>query len=154
MTPRFQDRGVFASIPSAGVDAFLCRGAGYINEEKKIINNANIKMCLLHLCKKYREGILRSDVDIIPSLTVEKRKNRCIPRIYWATAISAVVSNYSNLFLPITFLLDCSHFTFGYELVVCPKSAGLVKIICDGFPFIQRDKALFQIGRASCRERV
>lgn len=65
MTPRFQDRGVFASIPSAGVDAFLCRGAGYINEEKKIINNANIKMCLLHLCKKYREGILRSDVDIM-----------------------------------------------------------------------------------------
>ena len=77
------------------------------------------------------------------------------PCIYWATAISAVVSNYSNLFLPLTFLLDCSHFTFGYALVVCPESAGLVKIICDGFPFIQRDKALFlYLGEVHCFQRV
>lgn len=35
---------------------------------------------------------------VIPSLTVNKRKNRCIPYIYWAAAIFAVVTNYSNLF--------------------------------------------------------
>ena len=40
---------------------------------------------------------------IIPSLTVRKRKNRCIPCIYWGAAIFSVVSNYSNLFLPLTF---------------------------------------------------
>ena len=72
----------------------------------------------------------------IPSLTVRKRKNRCIPCVYWAAAIFTVVSNYSNLFLPFAFFLDCSHFTFGYELVVCPESADLVKGIRDGLPFI------------------
>ena len=81
--------------------------------------------------------------SIIPSLTVDKRKNRCIPHIYWVTAILAVVSNYSNLFFPLTFFLDVSHFTFRYELIVCPKTKGLVKIICDGFPLIQWDKSLF-----------
>ena len=80
--------------------------------------------------------------DIIPSLTVRKRKNRCIPCVYWAAAIFTVVSNYSNLFLPFAFFLDCSHFTFGYELVVCPEPTGLMKIICDLFPLIQRDKSL------------
>ena len=79
---------------------------------------------------------------IIPSLTVRKRKNRCIPCVYWAAAIFTVVSNYSNLFLPFAFFLDCSHFTFGYELVVCPEPTGLMKIICDLFPLIQRDKSL------------
>ena len=78
----------------------------------------------------------------IPSLTVRKRKNRCIPCVYWAAAIFTVVSNYSNLFLPFAFFLDCSHFTFGYELVVCPEPTGLMKIICDLFPLIQRDKSL------------
>ena len=79
---------------------------------------------------------------ILPSLTVRKRKNRCIPCVYWAAAIFTVVSNYSNLFLPFAFFLDCSHFTFGYELVVCPEPTGLMKIICDLFPLIQRDKSL------------
>ena len=80
--------------------------------------------------------------DIVLSLTVVGRKNRCIPYVYWATAIFTVVSNYSNLFLPFAFFLDCSHFTFGYELVVCTESTGLMKIICDLFPLIQRDKSL------------
>ena len=78
----------------------------------------------------------------ILSLTVVERKNRCIPCIYWATAIFIVVTNYSNLFLPLTFFLDCSHFTFGYELVVCPEPTGLMKIIRNLFPLIQRDKSL------------
>lgn len=33
------------------------------------------------------------------SLTVNKRKNRCGPCIYWAAAIFAVVTDYSNLSL-------------------------------------------------------
>ena len=72
--------------------------------------------------------------SIILSLTVDGRKNRCIPCIYWATAIPAVVTNYSNLFLPLTFFLDRSHFAFGYELVVCPETAGFMKIIRNPFP--------------------
>ena len=79
---------------------------------------------------------------IFPSLTVVGRKNRCIPCVYWATAIFAVVLNYSNLFLPFAFFLDCSHFTFGYELVVCPETAGFMKIIRDLFPSIQWNESL------------
>ena len=79
---------------------------------------------------------------IIPSLTVVGRKNRCIPCVYWATAIFAIVLNYSNLFLPFAFFLDCSHFTFGYELVVCPETAGFMKIVRNLFPPIQRDEPL------------
>ena len=75
------------------------------------------------------------DVKIL-SLTVDGRKNRCIPCAYWATAIFAVVSNYSNLFLPFTFFLDCSHFTFGYELIVRPETAGFMKSIRDLFPLV------------------
>ena len=78
----------------------------------------------------------------IPSLTVVGRKNRCIPCVYWATAIFAIVLNYSNLFLPFAFFLDCSHFTFGYELVVCPETAGFMKIVRNLFPPIQRDEPL------------
>ena len=78
----------------------------------------------------------------IPSLTVRKRKNRCIPCVYWAAAIFTVVSNYSNLFLPFAFFLDCSHFTFGYELVVCPETTGFMKIIRDLFPSIQWNESL------------
>ena len=74
--------------------------------------------------------------DIIPSLTVDGRKNRCIPCIYWATAIPAFVADYSNLFLPFTFFLDRPHFTFGYELVVCPEAAGFMEIIRDPFPSV------------------
>ena len=78
----------------------------------------------------------RGDSYIILSLTVNRRKNRCIPCIYWAAAIFIVVTDYSNLFLPLTFFLDCSHLTFGYELIVCPESADLVKGIRNGLPFI------------------
>lgn len=75
-------------------------------------------------------------IFIILSLTVVGRKNRCIPYIYWAAAIFIVVSNYSNLFLPFAFFLDCSHFTFGYELIVRPETAGFVKSIRNLFPLV------------------
>ena len=76
------------------------------------------------------------DSDILLSLTVVGRKNRCIPYIYWAAAIFIVVSNYSNLFLPFAFFLDCSHFTLGYELIVRPETAGFVKSIRNLFPLV------------------
>ena len=79
----------------------------------------------------------------ILSLTVIGRKNRCIPCVYWATAIFVVVLNYSNLFLPFAFFLDCSHFTFGYELVVRPETAGFMKIIRNLFPPVQWYEPLF-----------
>ena len=79
---------------------------------------------------------------IILSLTVVGKKNRCIPCVYWAAAIFVVVLNYSNLFLPFAFFLDCSHFTFGYELVVCPETAGFMKSIRDLFTSIQWDEPL------------
>ena len=79
---------------------------------------------------------------IFLSLTVVGRKNRCIPCVYWAAAIFVVVLNYSNLFLPFAFFLDCSHFTFGYELVVCPETAGFMKSIRDLFTSIQWDEPL------------
>ena len=75
-------------------------------------------------------------LDIIPSLTVSKRKNRCIPCIYWVAAIFAVVTKYSNLFPSFTFFLDSSHFTFGYVLIIGSKATGLMKIIRNSFPFI------------------
>ena len=71
------------------------------------------------------------------------KKNRCIPCVYWATAIFVVVLNYSNLFLPFAFFLDCSHFTFGYELVVRPETAGFMKIIRNLFPPVQWYEPLF-----------
>ena len=76
------------------------------------------------------------DDDTIPSLTVSKTKNRCKPYGYWATAIFAVVVDYSNLFFSFTFFLNCFHFTFGYELVISSKATGPMKIICDSFPFV------------------
>ena len=79
---------------------------------------------------------------IIPSLTVDEGENRCIPCIYWATAIFTVVTEYSNLFLSLTFFLDCPHFTFGYELIIRPETTDFVKVICDLFPFVQWDKSL------------
>ncbi len=90
-------------------------------------NFANLQVVNLRL-------IFRS-VTIL-SLTVVGRKNRCIPCIYWATAIFAVVSDYSNLFLPLAFFLDRSHLTLSHELIVCPKTTGLMKVICDRLPFI------------------
>ena len=77
-----------------------------------------------------------TDRGILPSLTVEKRKNRCSPCSYWATAIFAVVTNYSNLFFSFTFFLDISHFTSGYELIIRSETTDFMKIICDSFPLI------------------
>lgn len=72
----------------------------------------------------------------ILSLTVRKRKKRCIPCIYWAAAFFVVVTEYSNLFSSFTLFLDCFHFTFGYELIIGSKTASFMKSICDKFPFI------------------
>lgn len=59
-----------------------------------------------------------------------------MPYICWATAIFAVVTNYSNLFFSSTFFLDCPHFTFGYELKICSEATGIMKSICDRLPFV------------------
>lgn len=88
--------------------------------------------CLIH---KLIDKVYRKTYNI-PSLTVSKRKNRCIPCIYWVAAIFAVVTKYSNLFPSFTFFLDSSHFTFGYVLIIGSKATGLMKIIRDSFPFI------------------
>ena len=74
--------------------------------------------------------------DIIPSLTVAEIKNRCIPCVYWGTAIFVVVMKYSNLFFSFAFFLDRSHFAFGYELIISSEAAGFMKIICNGFTLI------------------
>ena len=81
--------------------------------------------------------------NIILSLTVDGRKNRCIPCIYWAAAIFAIVADYSNLFLSLTFFLNRSHFTFGYELIVRPETTGFMKIIRNLFPPVQWYEPLF-----------
>lgn len=79
----------------------------------------------------------------IPSLTVVKRKNRCIPCIYWDSAIFCVVMVYSILFPSFTFFLNGFHFTFGYELIIRSKATNIMKIIRDGFPSVGWDKSLF-----------
>ena len=86
--------------------------------------------------KKIRVSTYAPFCDMILSLTVVRRKNRCIPCDYWVTAISVVVLKYSNLIFPFTFLLYCSHFTLCYKLIVCPKTAGFMKIIRNLFSFI------------------
>ena len=72
--------------------------------------------------------------DKILSLTVGKRKNRCIPCAFWVTAIFAVVSKYSNLFFPFTFFLDGSHAAFGYELIICSEATDFMEVIRDKLP--------------------
>ena len=74
--------------------------------------------------------------NMIPSLTVAEIKNRCIPCVYWGTAIFVVVMKYSNLFFSFAFFLDRSHFAFGYELIISSEAAGFMKIICNGFTLI------------------
>ena len=86
--------------------------------------------------KKTKKGIDNTRPYMILSLTVDGRKNRCIPCIYWAAAIFAVVADYSNLFLSLTFFLNRSHFTFGYELIVRPETTGFMKIIRGLFPLV------------------
>ena len=73
---------------------------------------------------------------LLPSLTVAEIKNRCIPCVYWGTAIFVVVMKYSNLFFSLAFFLDRSHFAFGYELIISSEAAGFMKIICNGFTLI------------------
>ena len=72
----------------------------------------------------------------IPSLTVIKRKNRCILCIYWDSAIFSVVTEYSNLFPSFTFFLNCSHSTFCYEFTIGSKATDIMKIICNVFSFV------------------
>lgn len=72
----------------------------------------------------------------IPSLTVERLKNRCIPCVYWAAAIFLVVTEYSNLFFSFAFFLDGFHFTFGYELIIRSETTGIMKIVCDSLSFV------------------
>ena len=79
---------------------------------------------------------LTNPASIIPSLTVDKRKNRYIPCICWDVAIFATVTKYSNLFFPFTFFLDCSHFTFGHELIIGSETTDLMKGICDSVPSV------------------
>ena len=86
-------------------------------------NHVNCRIRLERLCK-------------IPSLTVAEIKNRCIPCVYWGTAIFVVVMKYSNLFFSFAFFLDRSHFAFGYELIISSEAAGFMKIICNGFTLI------------------
>ncbi len=87
--------------------------------------------------EKINPGLtIRSEMNIIPSLTVVWRKNRCIPCVYWATAIFAVVTESSNLFFPFTFFLNGPHIAFGYKLIIRSETAGLMKGICDPVPFI------------------
>lgn len=83
--------------------------------------------------EKYKETAF---CVIIPSLTVAEIKNRCIPCVYWGTAIFVVVMKYSNLFFSFAFFLDRSHFAFGYELIISSEAAGFMKIICNGFTLI------------------
>ena len=79
----------------------------------------------------------------ILSLTVVRRKNRCIPCVYWGSAIFAIVLKYSNLFLPFTFFLYGFHFAFCYKLIVCSKTTAFMKCIRNLFAFIQWDESLF-----------
>ena len=75
-------------------------------------------------------------LEIILSLTVSRLKNRCIPCVFWVTAIFAVVTKYSNLFFPFTFFLNGSHAAFGYELIICSETADFMEIICDKLPSV------------------
>ena len=72
----------------------------------------------------------------VPSLTVRKRKNRCIPHVYWGIAIFSVVTDFSILFFPFTFFLDISHLTFCYELIICSETADIMKSIRNSFSFV------------------
>ena len=70
----------------------------------------------------------------ILSLTVSRLKNRCIPCIFWGTAIFIVVTKYSNLFFPFTFFLNGSHIAFGYELIIRSETTDFMESIRDKLP--------------------
>lgn len=134
----------YFSIIQLSNSRVFCKKSAVWNGEK----SSKTSTCCWNFLENlpYNKRVLKLTVtllnDIILSLTVDGRKNRCIPCICWAAAIFAVVTNYSNLFLPFTFFLDHSHFTFGYELVVCPETAGFMKVIRDFFSPIQWDESL------------
>lgn len=71
---------------------------------------------------------------IILSLTVSRLNNRCIPCVFWVTAIVVVVTNYSNLFFPFTFFLNGSHIAFGYELIIRSETTDFMESIRDKLP--------------------
>ena len=73
---------------------------------------------------------------IILSLTVSRLNNRCIPCIFWVTAIIVVVTKYSNLFFPFTFFLNGSHAAFGYELIIRSETTDFMEIIRDKLPSV------------------
>ena len=72
----------------------------------------------------------------ILSLTVSRLKNRCIPCIFWVTAIFTVVAKYSNLFFPFAFFLNGSHIAFGYELIIRSETTDFMEIIRDKLPSV------------------
>ena len=74
--------------------------------------------------------------DKILSLTVSRLKNRCIPCIFWVTAIFTVVAKYSNLFFPFAFFLNGSHIAFGYELIIRSETTDFMEIIRDKLPSV------------------
>ena len=94
--------------------------------------------CVGTIVSASKQGVVTNGslFDILPSLTVAEIKNRCIPCVYWDTAIFIVVMKYSNLFFSFAFFLDRSHFAFGYELIISSEAAGFMKIICNGFTLI------------------
>ena len=100
---------------------------GYVTENGVNSNNRRTAFYKLIFISLYNK---------IPSLTVAEIKNRCIPCVYWGTAIFVVVMKYSNLFFSFAFFLDRSHFAFGYELIISSEAAGFMKIICNGFTLI------------------
>ena len=74
--------------------------------------------------------------DIIPSLTVKKARNCYTPCCIRVIAVPFHFTEYGNLFSAFTFFLDCFHLAFRNELIICSKSTGCMKVICDFFTFI------------------
>lgn len=98
---------------------FNCQTPEYISAEKEKID------FLWKVCRNY---------GILLSLTVSRLNNRCIPCIFWATAIVVVVTKYSNLFFPFTFFLNGSHAAFGYELIIRSETTDFMERIRDKLP--------------------
>ena len=53
------------------------------------------------------------------------------------------VLKYSIFLLPFTFLLDCFHLAFGYELIVGTEAACFMQLIGKFCPTIGRHESLF-----------
>ena len=83
------------------------------------------------ITSKWMQLKFLSDCVTILSLTVSRLNNRCIPCIFWVTAIAAIVTKYSNLFFPFTFFLNSSHAAFGYELIIRSETTDFMESIRD-----------------------